>query len=106
MSATLSDGKSTRREELEVMQKMRGAPHPELDYPSPPSRWMPALRASRDIADFSYFELKAYSEMMGVSFSPIETDVIRDLQYVKQAIRGGATPQKVLEGFGYGSTQG
>jgi len=104
LSQRSSDGKATLREEFEVMSKMRGKLHEELDYPPMPHVFEPIIDSYKDLgsSDINYQEVLAYKAVTGITLDGFDISLIKDIDYIKRLTESGKTTAGVLEAFGYG----
>jgi len=80
---------------------MRGVLHPALDYPEMPHVFTPIILTYRDLENYSFQEIKAYCEMMEIRLDAFDIELLKDLNFVRENVRNGATVKQVMEAFGW-----
>lgn len=94
-----NSGSGSIKQELTAVYKLTGVKPPELDQPKMPDEIAILYRHYGKISNITDCGLTSYSNLMGVKFRPDEVEILKDIDYVNQAVKSGMKPQDVEELF-------
>ena len=80
---------------------MTGSKQPDLSYPECPSEFTDVLTHFYKISDISDIGIKAYKDLMELDITPVEVELIKDIDYIKRAVSNGKKPDQVMELFSW-----
>ena len=93
-------GSCTIGEELKSVEELTGWKQPELNYPPMPEGFSEVISHWSNISDVSDMGLYYYSKLNNVTLDKLEIDLIKDIDYIKNAVMNGRSSEQILELFG------
>lgn len=86
-----TNGKRTKREELQAYQDMTGEIEPELDFPQIPPELSHVVSIYNQLGSLNFGEIESYQSVYGVSLKRFEIDAMQAIETTKNKVFSGAS---------------
>lgn len=86
-----TNGKRTKRQELEAYQDMSGEIEPELDFPAIPPELSHVVPIYNQLGSLHFNELESYQSVYGVTLKRFEIDAMLAIEATKTKVFNGAS---------------
>lgn len=94
-------GSGSIAEELLAIEKITGQKQAELEYPPLTPAFNEVISHYYKITDLTDLGIKAYCDIMGITLSPDDVEVLKDIHHVSKLVNNGKNSNQVLGAFGW-----